>query len=70
MRAPHPSAQRHLLTVPETAETLRVSERLVWRYLADGVLPRVRLGGATRIRQSDLNRLIQEGLATEEDRKR
>lgn len=59
------SRGERLLTVAEARARLSVSERLVWRYLKEGQLPRVRLGGATRIRLSDLERLMREGAPPE-----
>jgi excisionase family DNA binding protein len=49
-----------LLTVAQVAERLAASERRVWYLLADGTLPRLHLGRSTRVRASDLERLIAE----------
>jgi excisionase family DNA binding protein len=51
-------AQRQLLTVRETAKRLYLSERSVWRMIADGRLPAIRLGGPgspVRIDRDELN---------------
>lgn len=47
-----------LLKVPEAAERCRLSERQMWRHIASGHLPVVRLGRAVRIRPIDLDRFI------------
>lgn len=54
--------QDRLLTVPEVAEVLRVSVRLVNRLFATGELPRVKIGRAARARLSDVERIIAEGV--------
>jgi excisionase family DNA binding protein len=51
-----------LLTVPDVAQRLQVSERAVRRWIAEGRLPAVRLGRAVRIRPADLAQLITTGL--------
>ncbi len=53
------SGQREpLLNVPEAAVRCRLSERQMWRHIAAGHLPVVRLGRAVRIRPIDLDRFI------------
>lgn len=42
------------LTVKETAEILRVSTKLVYRYIHDGVLPAVKIGRENRIPKPEL----------------
>ena len=59
-----PSMDRILLTVPEAARRLSVSERLIWRAITEGVLEVVRLGRATRVRVEEVERVSREGLAT------
>lgn len=53
-------ATRHLLTVVETAERLRVSERTVRRLISSGVLPAVQLRRrvAIRVDADELERLL------------
>lgn len=48
-----------LLTIPEVAAALRISERTVKRMLAAGTLPRVRIGRAVRIRRTDVQKLTE-----------
>lgn len=59
-----PSMDRILLTVPEAARRLSVSERLIWRAITEGLLEVVRLGRATRVRVEEVERVAREGLAT------
>lgn len=52
-----------LLTVPEVAERVRVSEATVRDWLRHGRLPGIRPGGTKagwRIAESDLDRFLQE----------
>ncbi len=53
------------LTIPEVAETLQVSQRTVFRWMSEGLLPVVRVGKITRIRQADLEAFLQAHLTTE-----
>lgn len=50
-----------LLTLDEVADRLRVGERTVRRYTADGRLPTVKLGAAVRVHSEDLAAFV-EGL--------
>ena len=48
-----------LLRVPQVAERLTTSARQVWRLLATGALPAVRVGArGTRIKASDLDKYV------------
>lgn len=47
-----------LYTVPEVADILRVSERHVWRLIADGALNATRFKGSTRISAEALDALL------------
>lgn len=56
---PRPVFPVRLLTVAETALALGVSARQVWRLVATGALPAVKLGRrSTRIRSADLERYL------------
>ena len=55
-----------LRTVREAIERLRCSERYLYHLFNRGILERVRLGRAVRVRESDLARLVREGVPTEE----
>ncbi|HNR30174.1 MAG TPA: helix-turn-helix domain-containing protein [Candidatus Hydrogenedentes bacterium] len=51
-----------LMTVKEVAQTLRLSERTVWRFADSGQLPRpVALGGSRRWRRSDIDAVMRCG---------
>jgi excisionase family DNA binding protein len=59
-------APGHLLTVAETAERLRVSERTVRRLIEGGLLPAVRVSaGAIRIGADELDDWLEERRTTE-----
>lgn len=49
-----------LLTVGEVAGTMRVSNMTVYRLIKSGDLPAVRVGKNYRIRESDVDRYLQE----------
>jgi len=50
-----------LLDVQDVAQVLNVSRRTVWRLVATGRLPAVRLGPqVVRFRHQDLQRLVRE----------
>ncbi len=52
--------QRPLLTIPETAARLNLSEHTVRRRIASGELPAVRLGALIRIDPDDLEQWLAE----------
>lgn len=49
-----------LLTINETADRLGISRQRVYRLIADGDLSLVKMGRYSRIRQSDVQRLVVE----------
>ena len=51
-----------LLTLKETAQILRVSERTIMRYLKSGKLKASKIG-QWRIKEIDLNRFLKENLS-------
>ncbi|TYP88433.1 helix-turn-helix domain-containing protein [Blastococcus xanthinilyticus] len=53
-----PAMAPKLLSLDDTATALGCSERTVKRLIADGVLPAVKLLGATRVRVQDLDTYI------------
>lgn len=57
-----------LLKIHEVAACLGVSRRTVDRMLAAGELVRVKVGRATRVRESSLLRFIQRNTAGSESR--
>ena len=46
-------------TVPEVAETLKVSHMTVYRWIKDGKLAAYKLGGEFRITKRDLERFLE-----------
>jgi excisionase family DNA binding protein len=56
------TSEDRLLTVPEVAERLACSRALVRRLGARGVLPRTKLGRLVRFRESDVARIVAEGI--------
>lgn len=58
-----------LLTAEDVAALLKISKRTVWRMRATLQLPRpVKVGGAVRWRQSDLETWIAQGCRLPESR--
>jgi excisionase family DNA binding protein len=56
--SPEYAAARSLLRVPEVASRLSLTERTVWRLLASGDLPSVRIGRSVRISPRDLEQFL------------
>ena len=50
-----------LITVKEAAQLLHVSVRFINQRLSTGVLARVKLGRATRVRLSDVTQVMRDG---------
>jgi excisionase family DNA binding protein len=53
---------RPLLTVPQVANELQISARTVWRWVASGALPCVRLGRTVRIHPDALSAVKRGGI--------
>jgi len=49
-----------LLTVSEVANAMRVSNMTVYRLIKNGELPAVRVGKNYRLRETDLERFLDE----------
>jgi excisionase family DNA binding protein len=49
-----------LLTVSEVANAMRVSNMTVYRLIKSGELPAVRVGKNYRLRETDLERFLEE----------
>ena len=49
-----------LLTVAEVARAMRVSNMTVYRLIKSGELPAVRVGKNYRLRETDLERFLEE----------
>lgn len=61
------SPQTQLLREREVAEAYGLSGRTIRRLVADGQLPRVRIGGSIRYRLVDVEGLITRGLESEHE---
>ena len=51
--------EREAYTIPETAESLGTSETTIWRWIKQGVLPSIRLGGRTLVPRDGLRECLQ-----------
>ena len=60
MHEPGSFAHDRLLTVGEVAATMRVSNMTVYRLIKGGDLPAIRVGKSYRIRQSEMERYLDE----------
>ncbi len=60
MNEPQAFVTGGLLTVAEVAAAMRVSNMTVYRLIKGGELPAVRVGKNYRLRESDLERFLQE----------
>ncbi|EOM78028.1 hypothetical protein Rrhod_0569 [Rhodococcus rhodnii LMG 5362] len=56
---------KSLLTVPQAAEKLAVSERTVGRMYRSGEIPHVKVRGQVRIDANDIDRYIENHYYTE-----
>ena len=63
MHANVSTIEDRLLTVRDAAGLLRVSVRFINQRFSTGVFDRVKLGRATRVRLSDVTRIMREGTA-------
>jgi excisionase family DNA binding protein len=59
-KSPPPPLLPRLLTVPEAAEALSVSERTVWRWIKAHEIECYRLGYAVRIAEDELIRFLEK----------
>ena len=50
-----------LVTVPDAAKMLSISERSAWRLVSTGDLISVKLGRSTRVKVESIDRLIERG---------
>lgn len=48
-----------VMTLPEVAEYLRLTEKTTYRLAADGTLPGFKVGGSWRFRQIDIDAWIE-----------
>jgi excisionase family DNA binding protein len=54
------SEEDRLLAVSEVAKRFSVSDQTIYRWIDDGLLPVVKVRRLLRIRQSDVDRLLEE----------
>ena len=59
-----------LLTIDQVARRLLVSQATVYRLVSAGELPKLRIGGSTRFRSADVERLIEASEAAMKGRER
>lgn len=52
---------KKLVSIKEAAELLGLSDRWVYNRIADGSIPIIKLGGATRISLADLEKIVEQG---------
>jgi excisionase family DNA binding protein len=55
------SGRCELMTVPDSADLLSVSPKTLWAWISAGRIGVVRLGRCVRIKNSEIQRLIEEG---------
>lgn len=60
MTAANDNPRRLAYGVAEAATTLSVGKSTIWRWIHDGRLRTVKLGGRTLVRHEDLVRLLDE----------
>ena len=60
MNESQPFVPGGLLTVSEVANAMRVSNMTVYRLIRNGELPAVRVGKNYRLRETDLERFLEE----------
>ncbi len=55
--------QDKILGVEQLAKFFGVSEQTIWRWCKSGKIPAFKIGAQWKIRQSDLNRIINQKLS-------
>jgi excisionase family DNA binding protein len=55
-------AAARFISLPEFAARVGVSGTTVWRWVRDGAVPAVRIGGRHKIRHEDAERMAAEGV--------
>ena len=54
--------QDKLLTIQEVAEVLKIAQSTIRRWLNEGKMKGVKLGRQWRVKQSELDRIIEQGI--------
>jgi excisionase family DNA binding protein len=47
-----------LLTIPEACARLRIGRATLYARISDGLIPALKIGSATRLRESDIDKVI------------
>ncbi len=56
--------QDKILNVEELAQFFGVSNQTIWRWCKSGKLPAFKIGSQWKIRQSDINKIINQKITT------
>jgi len=51
----------NLFTVKEVAKMLRLTEKTVYKMIKTGAISSVKIGGALRVTQEELDKVMKEG---------
>jgi excisionase family DNA binding protein len=62
------ATRSELLTIPQAAERLAVTQAAIRKWVRQGRLHPVRLGRAVRLRAQDIERAISEGIPPRPER--
>lgn len=49
-------------TVPELAETLRLSQQAIYKHISEGLVKTIRVGREHRIPSEEFERILREGI--------
>lgn len=58
-----------IMNVEELAKFFGVSNQTIWRWCKAGKLPAFKIGSQWKIRQSDINKIINQKIVKKDDRK-
>ncbi len=58
-----------IMNVEELAKFFGVSNQTIWRWCKAGKLPAFKIGSQWKIRQSDINKIINQKIIKKDDRK-
>ena len=58
-----------IMNVEQLAKFFGVSDQTIWRWCKSGKLPAFKIGSQWKIRQSDLNKIINQKLTKKNDAK-
>jgi excisionase family DNA binding protein len=53
-----------LMTIPQAAQSLRVSVGTIWNLFNSGDLPYVKIGGSRRVHVDEVRRIASRGAST------